>query len=367
MIYECPNCQTEETFPVSSATSQNLKCQVCGSTLTRKLSPPSASISNTPQLSSILPLLSNFNNPLSTNGSDFSYPNLESVIPLFLAQLNPDILADRVDPSFLNLFREAVEGESLTNKQLNQKHLDEIGILTVDSRKVVLLDSAICIGPLTTPLILADFSYLPGENTNIDASLTLGSPIYGETPSDIIAFSENMSVLLDRGKVTFAQKYRSYSSTNLSCLIISQTNNYKFPFMMTDSSKELVATDAEFVANNHQAKFPVGMISERDATVIKKLLETTKSKSADGRSVLSIKIKFGCQEKECSICMCQYESCQEIYKLSCRHIYHKECLSRWVNTRASCPLCRLPIERAEKTQKQNSNHRNNDLPNNFYT
>jgi hypothetical protein len=365
MIYECTSCQTEEPFPVSSMTNQNLKCQVCGSTLTRKLPPPSATGSAAPRLSSILPLLSN---PMSATGSDFNYPNLESVIPLFLSQLNPDLLEDRVDPGFLNLFREAVEGESLSTKQLNQKHLDEIGILTVDPRKIVLLDSAISIGPLTSPLILADFSYFPGENTNFDASLILGGDMYGEAPSDVITFTESTSVLLHRGKVTFAQKYRSYSLTNLSCLIISQTNNYKFPFMMTDNNKELLTADSAFVANNNQTKFPVGMISERDSTVIKKLLETTKSTNSDGRSVLPIKIKFGCQEKECSICCETYEVGQEIYKLSCRHVYHKECLSRWVNTRASCPLCRLPIERAEKkAQKENGNNRNNDFTNNFYT
>ena len=42
---------------------------------------------------------------------------------------------------------------------------------------------------------------------------------------------------------------------------------------------------------------------------------------------------------ECGICMDVFKEKEEIRKLSCGHIFHKECLNQWSNSQKTCPLC----------------------------
>ena len=50
--------------------------------------------------------------------------------------------------------------------------------------------------------------------------------------------------------------------------------------------------------------------------------------------------------KMCSICYRDYEPSDIINILPCdgNHIYHKECIGMWLNTKKTCPICRENIE-----------------------
>ena len=48
-------------------------------------------------------------------------------------------------------------------------------------------------------------------------------------------------------------------------------------------------------------------------------------------------------EDVCSICLEEFEYNQELKKLKCNHIFHKECLESWINDKKICPLCRCDI------------------------
>lgn len=48
--------------------------------------------------------------------------------------------------------------------------------------------------------------------------------------------------------------------------------------------------------------------------------------------------------KECNICMDEYKLNDNIVKLSCNHIFHKDCIKNWLcNERVTCPICRKDI------------------------
>lgn len=49
--------------------------------------------------------------------------------------------------------------------------------------------------------------------------------------------------------------------------------------------------------------------------------------------------------KECYICYDPFEENHIVYKVPCRgkHIFHKDCIDRWVQVNSSCPYCRDPI------------------------
>ncbi|KAF8404535.1 hypothetical protein HHK36_009422 [Tetracentron sinense] len=43
----------------------------------------------------------------------------------------------------------------------------------------------------------------------------------------------------------------------------------------------------------------------------------------------------------CAVCLSKFEEGEEIRELKCKHIFHKDCLDRWLqHDSATCPLCR---------------------------
>lgn len=54
----------------------------------------------------------------------------------------------------------------------------------------------------------------------------------------------------------------------------------------------------------------------------------------------------GCEEgeHECSVCLSPFKPESEINHLSCGHLFHKECLDKWLDYwNITCPLCRTPL------------------------
>lgn len=52
----------------------------------------------------------------------------------------------------------------------------------------------------------------------------------------------------------------------------------------------------------------------------------------------------GEEVEPCAVCTEAYESAETVLKLPCQHVYHSECLLRWLRSHASCPTCRFEVE-----------------------
>ncbi|GMI98588.1 hypothetical protein like AT2G04240 [Hibiscus trionum] len=49
-------------------------------------------------------------------------------------------------------------------------------------------------------------------------------------------------------------------------------------------------------------------------------------------------------EYDCPVCRCEFEPESEVNLLSCNHLFHRECVEKWVRyLRGTCPLCRTPL------------------------
>ncbi|KAK7336382.1 hypothetical protein VNO77_16922 [Canavalia gladiata] len=44
---------------------------------------------------------------------------------------------------------------------------------------------------------------------------------------------------------------------------------------------------------------------------------------------------------------CPYVDGPELYRLLCTHHFHSGCISRWLRTKATCPLCKFNILRGD--------------------
>ncbi|CAG5115052.1 unnamed protein product [Candidula unifasciata] len=47
--------------------------------------------------------------------------------------------------------------------------------------------------------------------------------------------------------------------------------------------------------------------------------------------------------QQCSICMDDFELAMEVRKLPCDHLYHSECIIKWLEMHGTCPVCRKDL------------------------
>ncbi|KAF6028233.1 RNF11 [Bugula neritina] len=49
---------------------------------------------------------------------------------------------------------------------------------------------------------------------------------------------------------------------------------------------------------------------------------------------------------ECSICLTEFETGDQVKHLPCMHIYHKHCIDDWLSRSLNCPSCMEPVDAA---------------------
>ena len=45
-------------------------------------------------------------------------------------------------------------------------------------------------------------------------------------------------------------------------------------------------------------------------------------------------------KEECSVCLIEFESDDNVILLKCRHTFHEHCITEWSQYKADCPNCR---------------------------
>ena len=53
--------------------------------------------------------------------------------------------------------------------------------------------------------------------------------------------------------------------------------------------------------------------------------------------------KLNDENKKCVICLEEFENNNLINTLPCAHIFHSECLKKWIPNNPNCPTCRLDL------------------------
>lgn len=48
--------------------------------------------------------------------------------------------------------------------------------------------------------------------------------------------------------------------------------------------------------------------------------------------------------EKCTICLSQFEVDNDVRRLPCMHLFHKDCVDQWLVTNKLCPICRVDIE-----------------------
>ncbi len=62
----------------------------------------------------------------------------------------------------------------------------------------------------------------------------------------------------------------------------------------------------------------------------------------------------------CSICLCDFESDEDIRNLPCEHLYHTECIDKWFVQNVNCPMCRCDMRDLIKIENVDVNSINGE-------
>merc|ERR1719310_897898 len=57
-------------------------------------------------------------------------------------------------------------------------------------------------------------------------------------------------------------------------------------------------------------------------------------------------------EEECCCCSEVYDEKAVIKRTPCGHVFHEQCLAKWLKVSTTCPLCRNDLEEAVKADKK---------------
>ena len=56
-------------------------------------------------------------------------------------------------------------------------------------------------------------------------------------------------------------------------------------------------------------------------------------------------------DPQCCICLCEYEQCENLKQLPCKHVFHAECITTWLKASVRCPLCNFSMVEQEVSSK----------------
>ncbi|KAL2093138.1 hypothetical protein ACEWY4_010450 [Coilia grayii] len=107
----------------------------------------------------------------------------------------------------------------------------------------------------------------------------------------------------------------------LAILLLSDDNNYDFDLLeaaLNDTS-DLPETETGFIYN-------------------------LASNYADGLPTVLFDPLFMTEDRDCRICLEDYERGEEITVLPCLHGFHSSCVLHWLQGNPTCPLCRARLE-----------------------
>lgn len=54
--------------------------------------------------------------------------------------------------------------------------------------------------------------------------------------------------------------------------------------------------------------------------------------------------------EKCTICLANFEADAEVRRLKCKHLFHLDCVDRWLMGNKQCPMCRVHVDDANAVQ-----------------
>ena len=285
----CDDCDEERDVD-----DDNMICSICGAFLTRKMNPVTA--------------------PASLNHEEEHIRE----------QQHWDTLVDFLGEDIRSLVESAYSMRA-PDRVVSESFLKSLSQCDVDENYCILQDCCLRLDPRFEAVIVpAAFASQKIVNFDMKFDLVFGIPACGEHEFENLEFIKGRILVLTRGRISFAEKYRRAVNAGALALIIVQTLDV-FPFVMTDTVGELAVTERTL---------PCYMMSKSDGILLQRLYDKTTT---------NLQLIHRERINECAICCEEFKVGDRSLKLLCRHAYHADCVLGWLKTKSSCPLCRVNL------------------------
>mmetsp|Transcript_9523 Transcript_9523/g.17182 ORF Transcript_9523/g.17182 Transcript_9523/m.17182 type:complete len:202 (+) Transcript_9523:135-740(+) len=70
-------------------------------------------------------------------------------------------------------------------------------------------------------------------------------------------------------------------------------------------------------------------------------------------------------EDSCAVCLDEFEPEIEVRLLPCHHLYHSECITKWLHRHRTCPLCNFDLRTLTRPQNNQTTNENIDTNTNL--
>eukprot|EP01063_Lacrimia_lanifica_P018396 TRINITY_DN25317_c0_g1_i1.p1 TRINITY_DN25317_c0_g1~~TRINITY_DN25317_c0_g1_i1.p1 ORF type:complete len:317 (+),score=28.05 TRINITY_DN25317_c0_g1_i1:82-1032(+) len=71
--------------------------------------------------------------------------------------------------------------------------------------------------------------------------------------------------------------------------------------------------------------------------------EVERIEGNSGRFILDDKAKLTDENRKCAVCLMEFEDGEELRALPCLHLFHSDCVDKWLKENAACPTCRADL------------------------
>uniref|UniRef100_A0A0N4Z2B8 RING-type domain-containing protein n=1 Tax=Parastrongyloides trichosuri TaxID=131310 RepID=A0A0N4Z2B8_PARTI len=68
------------------------------------------------------------------------------------------------------------------------------------------------------------------------------------------------------------------------------------------------------------------------------------------------------ESERCTVCLCDFDSGDEVRALNCSHKFHVECIDQWLNINKKCPLCREDVDKVRGLEKEPNSSSTGRIP-----
>lgn len=137
----------------------------------------------------------------------------------------------------------------------------------------------------------------------------------------------------------FSFNYSQSNSSNTNNINSQQNNNLNsFLYNMINESQNMFGNITENISNGFSdvlnESFNQEQQRENSNPTRKNIIEKLKT----------VKLNE-IEEKDCSICLEEYNYQSKIILLPCLHCFHSKCIKKWLSKNVTCPICRKDINK----------------------
>ena len=277
--------------------------------------------------------------PVTPEGGDQrGFPFNFSTIGHFLPELGDD----------LRMAIEASLEESGPRREIGASFLQTLGKVPLDRNMSLLNCVHFSVGPLRYNAVFAEFSPGNRNQLSIRAPLVVADPPTGDV--DVLRNAPDelrgCALAMERGKVSFAKKALLAQKSGAVALIVGQTYDV-WPFVPQDSADEIGKSGVTL-------SIPILSMSRKDSELLGRLLQKSAVSDTGGAVAPVCELTSSMADPKCAVCYEEFAPGAEVFKLPCTHIFHVDCLSGWITSHNTCPLCRhsMPTRSDEREREE---------------